>query len=75
MRRGLLLLWGNGWVEPVIPPPEPRHIVAQQILALCLQEYRVGENLWRQWWEGLGPFGHSARPIVAHLVRNGRLPR
>ena len=70
---GLLLLWGSGWVEPVIPPPEPRHIVAQQILALCLQEHRVGENLWEQWWEGLGPFGPSARPIVAHLVREGFL--
>ncbi len=69
----LLLLWGDGWVEPVIPPPEPRHIVAQQILALCLQEHRVGENLWGQWWEGLGPFGPSARPIVAHLIREGFL--
>jgi ATP-dependent Lhr-like helicase len=70
---GLLLLWGRGWVEPVVPPPEPRHIVAQQILALCLQEHRVGESLWRRWWEGLGPFGPSARPIAAHLVREGFL--
>jgi ATP-dependent helicase Lhr and Lhr-like helicase len=69
----LLLLWGRGWVEPVVPPPEPRHIVAQQILALCLQEHRVGESLWGQWWEGLGPFGPSARPIAAHLVREGFL--
>ena len=38
----LLLLWGRGWVEPVIAPPEPRHIVAQQMLALCLQEHRIG---------------------------------
>jgi len=70
---GLLLLWGRGWVEPVVPPPEPRHIVAQQILALCLQEHRVGENLWPQWWEGLGMFGPAARPIAAHLVRAGFL--
>ena len=32
--------------KPVVPPPEPRHIVAQQILALCLQEHRVGDRLW-----------------------------
>jgi ATP-dependent helicase Lhr and Lhr-like helicase len=70
---GLLVLWGRGFVEPVIPPPDPRHIVAQQILALCLQEHRVGENLLAQWWNGLGPFGPSARPIVAHLVREGYL--
>ena len=24
------------------PPPEPRHIVAQQLPALCLQEHRIG---------------------------------
>jgi ATP-dependent Lhr-like helicase len=72
---GLLLLWGRGFVEPVIPPPEPRHIVAQQILALCLQEHRVGENLWQGWWEGLAPFGPSAQPIAAHLVREGYLDR
>lgn len=23
---GLLLLWSRGWVEPVKPPPEPRHL-------------------------------------------------
>ena len=70
---GLLVLWGRGFVEPVVPPPDPRHIVAQQILALCLQEHRVGENLLAQWWNGLGPFGPSARPILAHLVREGYL--
>ena len=31
---GLLHLWGQGYVEPVVAPPEPRHIVAQQLLAL-----------------------------------------
>ncbi|MCX9191372.1 ATP-dependent helicase [Carbonactinospora thermoautotrophica] len=71
---GLLLLWGRGWVEPVVPPPEPRHIVAQQMLALCLQEHRVGESLWPEWWQGLAPFaGPSALPIVRHLVREGFL--
>ena len=41
---GLLLAWSRGFVEQVIPPPEPRHIVAQQLLALCLQEKRVGQQ-------------------------------
>jgi Lhr-like helicases len=72
---GLLLLWGRGWVEPVVPPPEPRHIVAQQILALCLQEHRVGDRLWPEWWHGLGPFGPGAEPIVRHLVEQGYLDR
>ncbi|TKA04750.1 DEAD/DEAH box helicase [Actinacidiphila oryziradicis] len=69
----LLLQWSRGWVEPVLPPPEPRHIAAQQILALCLQEHRIGDNLWHEWWGGLGPFGPAAAPIVRHLVREGYL--
>ncbi|WP_130799644.1 DEAD/DEAH box helicase [Streptomyces otsuchiensis] len=72
---GLLLTWSQGWVEPVVAPPEPRHIVAQQLLALCLQENRVGEHLWREWWNGLGPFGDSAEAIVRHLVEEGYLDR
>ncbi len=69
----LLLLWSRGWVEPVVAPPEPRHITAQQILALCLQEHRVGDRLWREWWGGLGPFGASAEPILRHLIDEGYL--
>nr|WP_206325711.1 MULTISPECIES: DEAD/DEAH box helicase [unclassified Streptomyces] len=69
----LLLLWGRGWVEPVTPPPEPRHIAAQQVLALCLQEHRVGDRLWQEWWGGLGPFGPPAAPVVRHLVAEGFL--
>lgn len=69
----LLLLWSRDWVEPVHAPPEPRHIAAQQVLALCLQEHRVGDRLWQEWWGGLGPFGPSAEPVVRHLVREGYL--
>lgn len=69
----LLLQWSRGWVEPVVAPPEPRHIVAQQILALCLQEQQVGDRLWQEWWAGLAPFGQSAEPIVRHLVDEGYL--
>jgi ATP-dependent Lhr-like helicase len=70
---GLLSLWGRGWVEPVVPPPEPRHIVAQQILALCLQQHRVGDQMWPEEWNGLAPFDKSARVIVRHLVEHGYL--
>nr|WP_322767902.1 DEAD/DEAH box helicase [Frankia sp. Cr1] len=70
---GLLLLWGRGWVEPVVAPPEPRHIVAQQLLAYCLQENRVGDRTWVDEWNGLAPFDRSAEPIVRHLVRMGYL--
>ncbi|MEU9451444.1 DEAD/DEAH box helicase [Streptomyces sp. NPDC048277] len=71
----LLLLWSRGWVEPVVAPPEPRHIVAQQVLALCLQEHRVGDRLWQEWWGGLGSFGTPAEPVVRHLIEEGFLDR
>ena len=71
----LLLLWSRGYVEPVTAPPEPRHIVAQQILALCLQEGTIGQKLWHEGWNGLPPFDRSAEPIISHLVEQGFLER
>jgi ATP-dependent Lhr-like helicase len=68
---GLLHLWGTGYVEPVVAPPQPRHIVAQQLLALCLQRHRIGLSTWSQEWNGLAPFDRSAHPIVAHLIAEG----
>lgn len=34
----VLLLWKQGFVEDVVAPPHPRHLAAQQLLALALQE-------------------------------------
>ncbi|MDG4771153.1 DEAD/DEAH box helicase [Solwaraspora sp. WMMD792] len=70
---GLLRLWGQGWVEDIVAPPEPRHIVAQQILALCLQRHRVGDRQWAQEWNGLAPFDTGAEVILRHLVSEGYL--
>ena len=66
----LLTLWGRRWVEPVVAPPSPRHIIAQQILALCLQQHQVGDETWYQWWNGLDPFGPDAAPILHYLVEH-----
>lgn len=49
---GLLLLWRRGFVEPVLPPPQPQHVVAQQLLALALQEGAFDATNWRGWWGG-----------------------
>jgi ATP-dependent helicase Lhr and Lhr-like helicase len=70
---GLLRLWGSHWVEPVQAPPIPNHIVAQQILALCLQEKRIGDHRWGGAWNGLEPFTAEAQPILDHLVTEGFL--
>lgn len=72
---GMLLLWSRGYVEPVTAPPSPRHIAAQQILALCLQEGRVGGHLWREWWNGLAIFDDHADEIIAWLIESGYLER
>ncbi|MFJ4241025.1 DEAD/DEAH box helicase [Streptomyces iakyrus] len=70
---GLLLLWSRGWVEPVLPPPEPRHLVAQQLLAVTLQQHKLGDQLWDRQWNGLAPFDRSAAPILRHLTEEGFL--
>ncbi|MET8349022.1 DEAD/DEAH box helicase [Micromonospora sp. NPDC005206] len=72
---GLLRLWNEGFVEPITPPVAPRHIAAQQLLALCLQEGRTGESIWREWWGDLPIFDESTREIVEWLVASGHLER
>jgi ATP-dependent Lhr-like helicase len=65
---GLLLAWSQGFVEPIAAPAEPRHILAQQLLALCLQEGQVGENTWQEWLP-LPDLTISAGPVAAHLAK------
>jgi ATP-dependent Lhr-like helicase len=67
--------WSEGWIEPVSPPPSPRHIVAQQVLALALQENAVGIHSWREWWGDLPLFGPDAQRIFQHLLNDGYLDR
>jgi len=45
----IIELWKDGVIEPVVPPPLPFHIFAQQIMALALQERGIGVNTWREW--------------------------
>jgi len=72
LAAGLLLAWSRAFVEPVAPPPEPMHITAQQLLALCLQEGRVGEQTWTEWLP-LPALTIAARPITRYLVDQGYL--
>lgn len=63
---GLLLLWRRGFVERVTPPPHPRHLTAQQLLALALQEGSYGASTLRDWWGDL-PLMDEAEDIMAYL--------
>ena len=64
---GLLWLWKRGFVEPVVPPPHPRHLVAQQLLALALQEGAYGASTWPSWWSDLPMMAADGADILEHL--------
>ncbi|RYF58320.1 MAG: DEAD/DEAH box helicase [Comamonadaceae bacterium] len=72
---GMLHCWSRGWVEPIVPPPSPRHIAAQQMMALCLQEHRIGVSSWRDWWGGLPVFDDTADDIMDFLRIEGYFER
>lgn len=69
---GLLRLWASGFVEPITPPPSPRHIAAQQFLALALQEGRFARASWQQWWAG-SPVMADGEQVLSYLVDGGFL--
>lgn len=69
---GLLHLWGSGFVEPVEPPPSPRHLAAQQFLALAIQEGRFARSSWSQWWSGNDVMA-DGEEILEYLVDEGFL--
>lgn len=70
----LLLLWSEGFVESITAPPTPAHIAAQQILAITLQEGRVGRRTWRDWIGSL-PLVESQdeERLVSTLLERGWL--
>ena len=57
---GLIELWSAGYIEPIVPPPLPYHILAQQVMALTLQEEGIGlADLWK-WLGGMPAFKEMA---------------
>jgi ATP-dependent Lhr-like helicase len=68
----LLLLWQRGYVEPVFPPALPRHIVAQQLLGLVLQERRLPRADVLGWLGGLADVP-GAGEVLDYLVAEGFL--
>jgi ATP-dependent Lhr-like helicase len=45
----VVLLWREGYVEPLAPPPKLLHVVAQQLMTLVLQQGGIGRSAWREW--------------------------
>lgn len=65
---GLLSLWRSGSVEPAVPPPRPLHILAQQLLALTLQERGIGRSEWLGWVREVPAFGTLERELIEQVV-------
>jgi ATP-dependent helicase Lhr and Lhr-like helicase len=66
----LLGLWRDGFVEPVNPPEKPYHILAQQLMALILQEKGVGPSEWFRWIDTVPAYRHLDPAVVTALVRS-----
>lgn len=68
----LIQLWSGGFVEPVVAPTEPAHILAQQIMALALQENGIGTGTWEEWIGRVSAFAAipsaERRSIVRHML-------
>lgn len=62
----VLLLWRRGFVENVVAPPHPRHLAAQQLLALALQDGSFGASDWPRWWGDL-PLMADGAEVLAYL--------
>ena len=47
--------------------------MAQQLLALTLQEHRIGLRTWTDWWHGLAPMASDGQEVLDFLVSEGFL--
>jgi ATP-dependent Lhr-like helicase len=64
----LIDLWVEGYVEPVLPSPAPYHILAQQLMALALQEGGIGRRDWLGWIANVPAFAQMPPDAIEHLV-------
>ena len=64
----LIDLWERRYVEPVKAPPQPYHILAQQLMALILQERGIGRSEWRKWVEMVPAFSEMSVENVSSLI-------
>ena len=74
---GLIDLWHEGYVEPIQPPPEPYHVLAQQLMALILQERGIGRRTWLEWVAHVPAFAdmppERIHEVVAWMLTQGML--
>jgi len=66
----ILLRWSEGYVEPIVPPPLPLHLAAQQLLALALQERGIGAAIWSEWLGKPFLFGPEVEALLPELTEH-----
>lgn len=66
---GLIDLWSTGFVEPIVPPTRPYHVLAQQLMALVLQEQGIGRNTWWQWVANVPAFQQMPAEDIDRIVK------
>jgi len=65
----LVDLWREGYVEPVTPPPEPYHVLAQQLMALVLEQRGIGRGEWFARIRRVPAFAEMPTKSVDELVQ------
>jgi ATP-dependent Lhr-like helicase len=72
---GVCRLWRDGFVETIRPPPLPRHILAQQVMALVLQEGGIPTQDLLSWIGDVltDDVATSSKEVIAHMVATGIL--
>jgi ATP-dependent Lhr-like helicase len=65
---GLLQLWCDDYIEPIVPPCFPYHILSQQLMALALQESGIGRGEWFSWVQGVQGFAEMPNSHREQLV-------
>jgi ATP-dependent Lhr-like helicase len=62
-------LWEAGYVEPIQPPVEPYHVLAQQLMALILQEQGIGRRTWLDWLRNVPAFSRMPQAGIDSVVQ------
>jgi ATP-dependent helicase Lhr and Lhr-like helicase len=64
----LVDLWRSGYVEPIVPPDAPYHLLAQQLMAIILQNNGAGRQTWREWIGRMPGFATMSDAEVESIV-------
>lgn len=73
----LIRLVRRGFIEPVVPPPDPVHVLAQQIMGLILQQKGLSRATWlaplERFLEQAGLSEEDGLAILDHMEQTGLL--